>query len=80
MSEAKKPVFRGYKSPYKEMRERGITEENWLDNLDSLTDKEVTAMLNLSSKNRKGNLDEERKASPDISDRQRAELIRDFVL
>ena len=29
-----------------ETKEKGITQENWLDYLDNLTDSEITAMLN----------------------------------
>ena len=30
----------------RETKEKGITQENWLDYLDNVTDSEITAMLN----------------------------------
>ena len=81
MSEAKKEhPYNVLKSPFRELEQRGITLENWLDHLDEMTDEEITPMLNLAVKNRLPHLEEERKASPDISDRRRAEIMRGFVI
>lgn len=57
-------------------KSRGITQENWLQHLDELTDEEITYLLDQEPG--KERLDEERKADPNISDRTRAEFMRDF--
>ena len=62
--------------PFRDLEKRGITRENWLDNLDQMTDSEITVMLNLRPD--KKILDESRKASPSISDRNRAEAMKYF--
>ena len=80
MSELKKYGIDLSMSPYQELMESGITEENWLDNLDNLADEEVTAMLNLAVKDRRWDLDDSREKFPNITDRQRAELMRGFVI
>ena len=65
-------------SPYKELSERGITKNNWLEHLDEMEDSEITAMLNIDSGVSRKRLDEERKAQPDLTDRMYAEGMRDF--
>ena len=65
------------KFPWKELEERGITQENWLDHLDEMSDPEITAMLD-TEPGWKKRLDEERKAQPSISDRKRAEGMKYF--
>ena len=57
-------------------KSRGITQENWLQHLDELSDEEITFLLDQEAGKRR--LDEERKANPSISDRTRAEYMRDF--
>ena len=54
-----------------------ITQENWLDHLDELTDEQITKFLD-NEPGWKNRLDEERKAQPSISDRQRAEGMKYF--
>lgn len=68
--------FKRYFSPYREMRERGITQENWLDNLDRMTDSEITAMMNIDPRHQMW--EESRQANPSITDRQRAEGLKYF--
>lgn len=58
------------------MAERGILFNNYLSHLDEMTDEEITAMLNREP--RRDGLEEERKAQPSITDRTRAEFMRDF--
>ena len=53
-----------------------ITQQNWLQHLDSLSDEQITDYLNRTQN--KEVLDEERQADPSISDRTRAEYLRDF--
>ena len=53
-----------------------ITQENWLQHLDELTDEQITEFLNKEPG--EARLDEERKAQPTITDRTRAEYLRDF--
>ena len=65
-------------SPYKELSERGITKNNWLEHLDEMEDSEITAMLNIDPPVNRECLDEERKARPSLTDRMRAEGMRDF--
>lgn len=54
---------------------RGIVQENWLDHLDEMSDSEITLMLDLTEG--KAYMDEDRKAYPKMSDRTRAEFLRD---
>lgn len=63
-------------NPYRESSERGITQENWLNNLDKMSDSEITAMLDVDSRHELWQ--EDRKAHPSTSDRQRTEGLRDF--
>ena len=58
------------------LQRKGVTQENWLQHLDELTDEEITSLLDREPN--RGQLDEEREARPDISDRTRAEFLRDF--
>ena len=58
------------------LKKRGITQENWLQNLDNMSDSEITEMLNLRPFRKR--LDEERKAQPSLTDRDRAECLRYF--
>ena len=58
------------------IRDRGITQENWLQHLDTMSDEEITYMLDREPG--KARLDEERKANPSITDRIWAETLRDF--
>lgn len=53
-----------------------ITQENWLQHLDELTDEQITEFLNQRPGRKR--LEAERKADPNISDRTRAEYLRDF--
>lgn len=59
-----------------QIRAKGLTMDNYLDHLDEMTDEEITYMLNQEPGRKR--LDEERKADPSISDRTRAEFLRDF--
>lgn len=60
----------------KPFTDRGINQDNWLQHLNELTDEEITFLLDREPG--KERLDEERKADPSISDRTRAEYLRDF--
>ena len=64
--------------PYWELAQRGITQNNWLDNLDNMTDEEVYAML--KSDPRGGKWEDFLRASPSMTPRKLAEGIRDFSL
>ena len=55
---------------------KGLTLDNYLQHLDEMTDEEITYMLNQEPG--KERLDEERAADPSITDRTRAEFMRDF--
>lgn len=55
---------------------KGLTPDNYLQHLDEMTDEEITHMLNQEPGRKR--LDEERKAWPSLSDRSRAEFLRDF--
>lgn len=61
-----------------QLKQKGITQENWLQNLDSLSDPEITALLNQNAGKWQKRLDEERVAQPSVTDRARAECLRDF--
>ena len=61
---------------YKLYESRGISQANWLQHLDEMTDEEITFFLDREPG--KERLDEERRARPSISDRTRAEFMRDF--
>lgn len=58
------------------LREKHIDERNWLKHLDEMTDREITFMLEQHPG--KAELDLNRKKHPEISDRVRAEFLRDF--
>ena len=58
------------------IKAKGLTLDNYLWHLDEMTDEEITYMLDQEPG--KEQLDEERKAQPNISDRTRAEFYRDF--
>ena len=58
------------------IKAKGLTLDNYLQHLDEMTDEEITFMLNQEPGRKR--LDEERKARPDITDRSRAEFLRDF--
>jgi hypothetical protein len=60
----------------KSIQTRGLNLDNYLERLDEMTDEEITYMLNQEPGREK--LDEERAACPEISDRTRAEYLRDF--
>ena len=55
---------------------KGLTQDNWLDHLDAMTDEEITYMLDREPDAKR--IAEERKAQPSLSDRTRAEFRRDF--
>ena len=65
-------------SPYRELKERGITQENWLDSLDQMSDEEVSAMLKIDP--RSGKWEDFLRSSPSTTPRKLAEGIRDFSL
>ena len=58
------------------IKNKGLTMDNYLQHLDEMTDEEITFMLNQEPGRER--LDEERKARPSITDRSRAEFLRDF--
>ena len=58
------------------LREKKIDERNWLRHLDEMTDREITFML--EQQPGKNGLDLNRRAHPEISDRIRAEFMRDL--
>lgn len=66
------------KSPFRELQERGITQENWLNHLDEMTDEEITPMLNREVKGMLPSLEAARKARPEITDRERAETMKRY--
>ena len=55
---------------------KGLTQDNWLEHLDEMTDEEITYMLDREPDAKV--IAEERKARPSLSDRTRAEFLRDF--
>lgn len=55
---------------------KGLTQDNWLEHLDEMTDEEITYMLDREPDAKV--IAEERKAQPSLSDRTRAEFLRDF--
>ena len=59
-----------------DLKKRGITQRNWLRHLDEMTDEEITYMLDHEPDATL--IAEARKAQPSISDRTRAEFLRDF--
>ena len=61
---------------YRQKRLEKEAQDNWLQHLDEMTDEEITERLNQEPGRER--LDEERRASPDITDRTRAEFLRDF--
>ncbi len=58
------------------LREKHINERNWLKHLDEMSNEEITFMLEQLPG--KEGLNRNRQAHPEISDRIRAEFIRDF--
>lgn len=58
------------------IKAKNLTMDNYLDHLGEMTDEEITYMLNQEPGRKR--LDEERRARPDITDRTRAEFLRDF--
>ncbi len=58
------------------IKKKGLTLDNYLQRQDEMTDEEITYMLNQEPG--RARLDEERKAWPSITDRSRAEFLRDF--
>ena len=55
---------------------KGLTQGNWLEHLDEMTDEDITFMLDKEPDAKR--IAEERKAQPSLSDRTRAEFLRDF--
>ena len=60
----------------KSIKAKGLNLDNYLQHLDEMTDEKITYMLDQEPG--KVRLDEERKARPEITDRSRAEFLRDF--
>ena len=63
-------------SPYRELSERGITQDNWLNHLKEMSDEEITAMLDIDPRHKMW--EDSRRANPEITDRQRAEGLYYF--
>jgi len=59
-----------------DLRRKRIDERNWLEHLDEMTGGEITFML--EQQPGKDGLDKNRQAHPEITDRIRAEFMRDF--
>lgn len=60
------------------LRQKHITEKNWLKHLDKMSEREITFMLEQLPD--KACLDRSRRTRPMIPDRLRAEFLRDFGL
>lgn len=58
------------------IKAKRLTQDNWLNHLDEMTDEEITYMLDREPDAVR--IAEERKAQPEISDRTTAEFMRDF--
>lgn len=73
------PIFPPGERIREKLRARGITQKNWLQHLDDMTDQEITIFIDaeVGPKELK-KLNEQRKARPSITDRMRAEGMRDF--
>ena len=66
---------------YQELRDKGITWNNFLENLDERTDEEITCIMNNALHNMcRWWIYEDRDKRPEVTDRQRAEEIRDEVV
>ena len=65
----------------RELQDKGITWQNFLEGLDDRTDEEISVMLtNVRNMNCWGWISEDRKERPEVTDRERAEEIRDGVV
>lgn len=66
---------------YQELQDKGITWSNFLENLDERTDEEITCMMNNTHHNMcRWWIYKDRDKRPEVTDRQRAEEIRDEVV